>query len=65
MSTPPLRIQAQQRSLLHSSLERGSAISLSSYYRQRKHKSIEKRQNKTSNRRGVFSMAREHSLARN
>ena len=36
--TPPLRIRAQQRSLLHSSLQRGSAISMTSYYRQRAHR---------------------------
>ena len=36
--TPPLRIQAQQRLLLHSSLQRGSAISMTSYYRQRAHR---------------------------
>ena len=36
--TPPLRIRAQQRLLLHSSLQRGSAISMTSYYRQRAHR---------------------------
>ena len=31
----PLRIQAEQRSLLQSSLQRGPTISLTSYFRQR------------------------------
>jgi hypothetical protein len=36
--TPPLCIQSQQRSLLHWSPQRGSAISKSSYYRQGAHR---------------------------